>query len=121
VRKNDGVHRAGAGRANPIYLKPGLLEQTLQNPPGEGAMGAAACSARFAIFCSGIGAAAVVLVGSLSVPNLYHAGTAFVSDLRQRLRSGFLTGLAALGGNKVCHLGRALDVEAVHHLLQHTI
>ena len=42
MRKNDGVHRAGAGRTNPVYVKPGLLEQTLQNPPGERAMGAAA-------------------------------------------------------------------------------
>jgi hypothetical protein len=33
----------------------------------------------------------------------------------------FIAGLTALGGNKVCHLGRALDVEAVHHLLQQTI
>jgi hypothetical protein len=57
----------------------------------------------------------------LSVPNLYHAETAFVSDLRQRLRSGFLAGLVGLGGNKVCHLGRAFDVEAVHHLLQQAI
>jgi hypothetical protein len=42
VGEDGCVHRARAGRGNPLDLDPLLLEQPVEHAPGEGAMGAAA-------------------------------------------------------------------------------
>ena len=42
VDQHRGVHRAGGGAGNAVDLEPGLLEQAVEHPPGEGAVGAPA-------------------------------------------------------------------------------
>jgi len=42
MRENDGIYRAGTGRANTVNLKARLLEQPIENAPGECPVGTAA-------------------------------------------------------------------------------
>jgi hypothetical protein len=41
-REGDGVHGAGTGAGDGLDLEPPILEQMVEHPPGEGAMGTAA-------------------------------------------------------------------------------